>query len=78
LKRISTEASSYGFDFVKAQTFTEKFLTALHCGALCLMASIGQRTGLLGAMGILPASPVKQTAHCLANTQPFFPFGFTG
>lgn len=38
------------FDAARAQTFAARFLTALNNGALCLMVSIGHRTGLLDAM----------------------------
>lgn len=44
-----TEASS-GFDSQKADAFASRLLSALNNGALCLMASIGHRTGLFDAM----------------------------
>jgi hypothetical protein len=37
-------------DITKAQAFAERLLTILNDGALCLMISIGHRTGLLDAM----------------------------
>jgi len=37
-------------DTAKAQAFAERLLTILNDGALCLMISIGHRTGLLDAM----------------------------
>ena len=44
------------FDSAKAEAFAGEFLAALNHGALCLMASIGQRTGLFDAMSDLPPS----------------------
>jgi len=44
------------FDSAKAEAFAEKFLTALNHGSLCVMASIGHRTGLFDAMSMLPPS----------------------
>ena len=38
------------FDPKKAEAFAGRFLAALNDGSLCLMASIGQRTGLFDAM----------------------------
>ncbi len=38
------------FDSAKAGAFAERLLTTLNDGALCLMLSIGHRTGLLDAM----------------------------
>ena len=38
------------FDPAKTEAFAEKFLAALNHGALCLMASIGHRTGLFDSM----------------------------
>jgi len=43
-----SQESSY--DAVKAQAFADRLLTTLNDGALCLMISIGHRTGLLDAM----------------------------
>ena len=39
-----------GFDQQKAEAFANRLLTVLNDGALCLMASIGHRTGLFDAM----------------------------
>jgi 2-polyprenyl-3-methyl-5-hydroxy-6-metoxy-1,4-benzoquinol methylase len=47
-------AEQNGFDAVKAEEFAGSFLGALNNGALCLMASIGHRTGLFDAMSALP------------------------
>jgi 2-polyprenyl-3-methyl-5-hydroxy-6-metoxy-1,4-benzoquinol methylase len=51
------EARKYAaFDSVKAEAFAGEFLSTLNRGALCLMASIGHRTGLFDAMSELPPS----------------------
>ena len=44
------------FDSAKAEAFAEKFLNVLNHGSLCVMASIGHRTGLFDAMSMLPPS----------------------
>ena len=44
---MSPESS---YDAAKAQAFADRLLTTLNDGALCLMISIGHRTGLLDAM----------------------------
>jgi ubiquinone/menaquinone biosynthesis C-methylase UbiE len=43
-------ATEARFDTQKAEAFAGRLLTALNDGALCLMASIGHRTGLFDAM----------------------------
>jgi SAM-dependent methyltransferase len=43
--------TSSSFDRKKAEAFAGRLLSALNDGALCLMASIGHRTGLFDAMG---------------------------
>jgi ubiquinone/menaquinone biosynthesis C-methylase UbiE len=43
-------ATESSFDTQKAEAFAGRLLTALNDGALCLMASIGHRTGLFDAM----------------------------
>jgi SAM-dependent methyltransferase len=49
---LAKEAAAGGrdFDAAKAAAFEERFVDALNAGALCLMASIGHRTGLFDAM----------------------------
>ncbi len=42
------------FDTARAEAFAERLVTALNDGALCLMASIGHRTGLFDAMSGSP------------------------
>jgi 2-polyprenyl-3-methyl-5-hydroxy-6-metoxy-1,4-benzoquinol methylase len=53
---MSTSDSSTELDAKKAEAFAGRFLTALNDGALCLMASIGHRTGLFDVMRGLPPS----------------------
>lgn len=45
-----TESSKQHFDTARAETFAERLLTALNNGALCLMVSVGHRTGLFDKM----------------------------
>ncbi len=51
------------FDSAKAAAFAGHFLTALNSGALCLMASIGHRTGLFDTMSGLAPSTVGEIAE---------------
>jgi 2-polyprenyl-3-methyl-5-hydroxy-6-metoxy-1,4-benzoquinol methylase len=51
-----------GFDPTKAEAFAARFLGALNDGALCLMASIGHRTGLFDTMKGLPAATSAEIA----------------
>ena len=44
------------FDRAKADVFAERTLSALNNGALCLMMSIGHRTGLLDVLRGLPSA----------------------
>lgn len=50
------------FDPAKAEAFSGRLLTALNHGALCLMISIGHRTGLFDTMRDRPASTSKEIA----------------
>jgi 2-polyprenyl-3-methyl-5-hydroxy-6-metoxy-1,4-benzoquinol methylase len=50
------------FDTAKAEGFAARFLTALNDGALCLMASVGHRTGLLDVMGESPPATSEEIA----------------
>ncbi len=59
---MSTPEEHSEFDSAKAEAFAEQFLAALNHGSLCLMASIGHRTGLFDAMGGLPPSTVEEIA----------------
>src|SRR5512135_1121571 len=44
------------------EAFPERFLTALNHGALCLMVSIGHRTGLLDVLSTLPPASSAEIA----------------
>lgn len=59
---MSENKNLSNFDNTKAEVFSEKLLTALNYGSLCLMASIGHRTGLFDLMENLPASTAKDIA----------------
>lgn len=50
------------FDPAKAETFAGRFLTALNNGALCLMVSIGHRTGPFDVMRPLPPAVSEEIA----------------
>lgn len=54
--------TSYTFDPKKAEAFAGRLLSALNDGALCLMASIGHRTGLLDAMRDQPPMTSAEVA----------------
>jgi len=55
-------------DTAKAEAFAERLLTILNDGALCLMISIGHRTGLLDAMrDAAPSSSVEIAARAGLN-----------
>ena len=51
------------FDDAKAEAFAGQLLTALNHGSLCLMTSIGHRTGLFDTMRGLPPSTSAEIAH---------------
>jgi len=51
---MSTNFASSGFDRAKADAFAGKMLDVLNHGALCLMVSVGHRTGLFDVMSKLP------------------------
>ncbi|HEX6997175.1 MAG TPA: class I SAM-dependent methyltransferase [Gammaproteobacteria bacterium] len=51
------------FEPPKAQAFAERLVGALNDGALCLMVSIGHRTGLFDAMAGLPPSTSEEIAQ---------------
>jgi len=50
------------FDAAKAEAFAGRFLESLNNGALCLMVSIGHRTGLFDLMRDLPPSTSEEIA----------------
>src|SRR5262249_13452636 len=51
------------FDPAKTEAFAERFLMALNNGALCLMVSVGHRTGLFDVLRTLPPA----TSHEIAT-----------
>jgi len=54
---MPTAEKDPGFDSAKAEAFAGQLLTALNHSSLCLMASIGHRTGLFDTMsGLLPST----------------------
>ena len=59
---MATIGTNGAFDSTKAQAFGGQFLAALNSGALCLMTSIGHRTGLFDAMRALPPSTSAEIA----------------
>lgn len=59
----TTAAPRTGFDHAAAEAFASRFLNALNEGALCLMVSIGHRTGLFDSLrGQAPASSAEIAA----------------
>lgn len=52
------------FDSEKAEAFGDRFVGALNNGALCLMASVGHRTGLFDVMSKLAPSTSHEIATC--------------
>jgi len=59
---VSEDGTQFQFDTAKAEAFAGKVLTALNNGALCLMVSIGHRTGLLDIMSQLPPARSEEIA----------------
>lgn len=55
--------ASSAFDPAKSEAFAGKFLAALNYGALCLMASIGHRTGLFDCMSKLAPATSEELAR---------------
>src|SRR5690606_26405077 len=59
---MNRPAEKIDFDSERAQAFAERLLKALNDGALCLMISIGHRTGLFDSMSRLPPSTSAEIA----------------
>ena len=59
---MSTSDTGSHFDQTKAEAFAGTLLTALNHGALCLMVSIGHRTGLFDVMSKLPPATSAELA----------------
>ncbi len=56
-------AAQTQFDKARAEDFASRLVTTLNDGALCLMASIGHRTGLFDTMGQLSAATSGEIAQ---------------
>ncbi|MGQ0813510.1 MAG: class I SAM-dependent methyltransferase [Gemmatimonadota bacterium] len=59
---MSTATLQATFDPNKAEAFAGRFLTALNEGALCLMVSVGHRTGLFDVMSQSPPATSQEIA----------------
>ena len=59
---MSTKDTQSQFDQGRAEAFAGTLLTALNHGALCLMVSVGHRTGLFDAMSKLPPATSEEIA----------------
>jgi len=59
---MSETVEQSALDSARAQAFAGRFLSALNDGALCLMASIGHRTGLFDAMSQMPPATSGEIA----------------
>jgi ubiquinone/menaquinone biosynthesis C-methylase UbiE len=59
---MSTLSLHADYDPAKAEAFAGRFLTALNNGALCLMVSVGHRTGLLDVMSKSPPATSEEIA----------------
>jgi len=59
---MSEEARQSRIDRTKAEAFAGKMLTALNNGALCLMVSVGHRTGLFDVMSRSPPERSEEIA----------------
>ena len=59
---MSVKVTQTQFDQAKAEAVAGKLLSALNHGALCLMVSVGHRTGLFDAMSKLPPATSEELA----------------
>jgi 2-polyprenyl-3-methyl-5-hydroxy-6-metoxy-1,4-benzoquinol methylase len=59
---VSTISNRSTFDGAKAEAFTGRLMTALNHGALCLMTSIGHRSGLFDVMRDMAAASSEEIA----------------
>jgi 2-polyprenyl-3-methyl-5-hydroxy-6-metoxy-1,4-benzoquinol methylase len=59
---MSTSQTPADFNVTKAEAFAGQVLTALNHGALCLMLSVGHRTGLFDVMRTLPSATSAEIA----------------
>ncbi len=63
---MNASPGSIHFDAERAARFETRFVDVLNSGALCLMTSIGHRTGLFDTMANLPPSSAVQIARAAA------------
>src|SRR5262245_2026894 len=63
---MNATPGSMHFDAERAARFEARFVDVLNSGALCLMTSVGHRTGLFDAMANLPPSSDVQIAKAAA------------
>jgi 2-polyprenyl-3-methyl-5-hydroxy-6-metoxy-1,4-benzoquinol methylase len=59
---MTTQKPGSRFDAAKAEAFAGQLLTTLNHGALCLMVSVGHRTGLFDVMSRLPQATSAEIA----------------
>jgi 2-polyprenyl-3-methyl-5-hydroxy-6-metoxy-1,4-benzoquinol methylase len=52
-----------GYDLARAEAFAERLVRTLNEAALCLMVSVGHRTGLFDVLGELPPSTSEEIAR---------------
>jgi 2-polyprenyl-3-methyl-5-hydroxy-6-metoxy-1,4-benzoquinol methylase len=61
-KTMSTPAATLDFDKARADAFAGRLLGSFNEGALCLMISVGHRTGLFDAMSTMPPARSEEIA----------------
>jgi 2-polyprenyl-3-methyl-5-hydroxy-6-metoxy-1,4-benzoquinol methylase len=59
---MTTTAAGSDFDKAKAEAFAGRVLTALNDGAVCLMLSVGHRSGLFDTMSARPPATSEEIA----------------
>ncbi|MGH9201993.1 MAG: transcriptional regulator, partial [Vicinamibacterales bacterium] len=59
---MSAESMQVDVDTTKAEAFAGRLLTALNDSALCLMVSVGHRTGLFDVMSQSPPATSEELA----------------
>ena len=64
---MSSQDVHTDFDEARAETFVGRLLGALNDGALCLMVSVGHRTGLFDVMSASPATSEEIAARAGLN-----------
>ena len=63
---MNATPGSMHFDAERPARFEARFVDVLNSGALCLMTSVGHRTGLFDTMATLPPSSAVQIAKAAA------------